>query len=189
MHFFGSERGPPRDADPVRHLPGHEHLHALGLEPRAADLDPVLHARHRARRGALSRPRTGPSTPASRRPRRQHRRRPQPLLARTQPRRRRSEPRRARRRRPRRASPRPSPGVPYCSDAALAAAADSSYSGPRRAGRARAARPRSQIGTAIAGAGAGTHPLYVPGKVYLAGPYKGAPLSLGVDHPGGLGPL
>ena len=29
-----------------------------------------------------------------------------------------------------------------------------------------------------AGAGAGTHPLYLPGKVYLAGPYRGAPLSL-----------
>ena len=41
----------------------------------------------------------------------------------------------------------------------------------------------------MAGAGAGTHPLYVPGKVYLAGPYKGAPLSLVGDHPGGLGPL
>ena len=29
----------------------------------------------------------------------------------------------------------------------------------------------------ITGAGPGTHPLYLPGRVYLAGPYQGAPLS------------
>ena len=46
----------------------------------------------------------------------------------------------------------------------------------------------SQIGTAVTGAGAGTHPLYVPGKVYLAGPYKGAPLSLAVITPAVSGP-
>ena len=34
------------------------------------------------------------------------------------------------------------------------------------------------VGTAVTGAGAGTHPLYVSCRVYLAGPYKGAPLSL-----------
>ena len=40
----------------------------------------------------------------------------------------------------------------------------------------------------LAGVGAGTHPLYVPGKVYLAGPYKGAPLSLAVVTPAVSGP-
>ena len=44
------------DADPVRHLPGHDHLHPLGLEPRDSDLDPVLHPRLRAERGGLPRP-------------------------------------------------------------------------------------------------------------------------------------
>ena len=69
-----------------------------------------------------------------------------------------------------------------------AAAASSSYSG-----LAELANPScpaaSQIGTAVAGAGAGTHPLYVPGKVYLAGPYKGAPLSLAVITPAVSGPM
>ena len=46
----------------------------------------------------------------------------------------------------------------------------------------------SQVGTAIAGAGAGTHPVYVSGKVYLAGPYKGAPVSLVVAIPALSGP-
>ena len=46
----------------------------------------------------------------------------------------------------------------------------------------------SQVGTSIVGAGAGNHPLYVPGKAYLAGPYKGAPLSLVVITPAVAGP-
>ena len=33
------------------------------------------------------------------------------------------------------------------------------------------------MGTVDAGAGAGTHQVYVQGRVFLAGPYKGAPLS------------
>jgi hypothetical protein len=40
----------------------------------------------------------------------------------------------------------------------------------------------------VAGAGAGTHPVYVPGKAYLAGPYKGAPLSLVLITPAISGP-
>ena len=40
----------------------------------------------------------------------------------------------------------------------------------------------------MVGAGAGNHPVYVPGKVYLAGPYKGAPLSLAVITPAISGP-
>ena len=46
----------------------------------------------------------------------------------------------------------------------------------------------SQVGTASAGAGPGTHPVYVHGRVYLAGPYKGAPLSLAVVVPAVSGP-
>ncbi len=78
-------------------------------------------------------------------------------------------------------------GIPYCSDAALAAAAEPSYSGLEE--EANPSCPAaSQIGTATTGAGAGTHPVYVPGKVYLAGPYKGAPLSLAVITPALSGP-
>lgn len=40
----------------------------------------------------------------------------------------------------------------------------------------------------MAGVGAGSRPLYVPGRVFLAGPYKGAPLSLAVVVPAVSGP-
>ena len=78
-------------------------------------------------------------------------------------------------------------GVPYCPDSALAAIGDSPYTGA-----AEIANPKcpaaSQIGTATAAAGAGNHPLTIPGKVYLAGPYKGDPLSLAVVTPAVSGP-
>jgi hypothetical protein len=78
-------------------------------------------------------------------------------------------------------------GVPYCPQSALDRIATPGYSG--RAEQALSACPAaSQVGTAVAGAGAGTHPLYVGGKVYLAGPYKGAPLSLVVVVPAVSGP-
>jgi hypothetical protein len=77
-------------------------------------------------------------------------------------------------------------GVPYCSDGDLAAAASKS-------GKAEQASPScpaaSQVGSVEVGAGAGTTPLYVPGKAYLAGPYKGAPLSLAIVTPAVAGPF
>jgi hypothetical protein len=78
-------------------------------------------------------------------------------------------------------------GIPYCSESALARLGDSGYSGALEA-MSPSCPPASQIGTAIAGAGAGTHPLHLPGKVYLAGPYKGAPLSLVAAIPATSGP-
>lgn len=78
-------------------------------------------------------------------------------------------------------------GVPYCPEAALSALAASGYSGA-----AEQASPKcpadSQVGTATASAGAGTHPVTFPGRVYLAGPYHGAPLSLVVVTPALEGP-
>jgi hypothetical protein len=42
----------------------------------------------------------------------------------------------------------------------------------------------SQVGTAEVGAGAGPEPFFLPGKVYLTGPYKGGPYGLAiVTHP------
>ena len=41
----------------------------------------------------------------------------------------------------------------------------------------RAARPPRQIGTTNVAAGPGSHPFHAVGKMYLAGPFKGAPLS------------
>ena len=78
-------------------------------------------------------------------------------------------------------------GIPYCSDAALAAAADPGYSGLAEQNNP-SCPDASEVGTAVTGAGAGTHPVYVDGKVYLAGPYKGAPLSLAVITPAVSGP-
>lgn len=78
-------------------------------------------------------------------------------------------------------------GIPYCSDAALAAAAAPSYSGLQQQSNP-SCPSSSQIGTATVGAGAGSHPVYLPGQVYLAGPYKGAPLSLAVITPAVSGP-
>ena len=78
-------------------------------------------------------------------------------------------------------------GIPYCSDAFLAQAASPAYSGSQE--QASPSCPAaSQVGTSVAGAGAGTHPVYLSGKVYLAGPYKGAPLSLAVITPAVSGP-
>ena len=58
-------------------------------------------------------------------------------------------------------------GVPYCPEAAIAAAATKS-------GAAEQASPScpasSQVGTLTVGAGAGPNPYYVQGKAYLAGP-------------------
>ena len=78
-------------------------------------------------------------------------------------------------------------GVPYCPESAIAQLQQSSYTG--LAEQASPACPAaSQIGTAVAAAGAGTHPLFVNGKVYLAGPYRGAPLSLVIVTPAVSGP-
>ncbi len=79
-------------------------------------------------------------------------------------------------------------GVPYCSDNALAA-----ISGAEGAGATEKANPScpaaSQVGTSQAGAGSGPYAFYAPGKVYLAGPYKGAPVSLAVITPAIAGPF
>ncbi|HWP33698.1 MAG TPA: hypothetical protein VNL97_08110 [Solirubrobacterales bacterium] len=78
-------------------------------------------------------------------------------------------------------------GIPYCPEEAIASLHTLGHTALLE--QASPACPQaSQIGSAIAGAGAGTHPLYVGGKVYLAGPYKGAPLSLVVVVPALSGP-
>ena len=77
-------------------------------------------------------------------------------------------------------------GIPYCSEAAIAAASTKS-------GREEEASPScpvaSQVGTITTGAGPGTNPYYVNGNAYLAGPYKGAPLSLVFITPAVAGPF
>jgi hypothetical protein len=76
-------------------------------------------------------------------------------------------------------------GIPYCSDAALAAAAT-------RAGKAEQANPScpaSRLGSATVGAGPGTNPFNASGTAYLSGPYKGAPMSVAVITPAVAGPF
>lgn len=76
-------------------------------------------------------------------------------------------------------------GIPYCPESAIAGLAFAS-------GLSELATPgcplQSQVGDATAGVGAGTHPLYIRGRVFLAGPYKGAPMSLVVVLPAVSGP-
>jgi hypothetical protein len=73
-------------------------------------------------------------------------------------------------------------GVARCSDARLA-----SISSAPGAGRSELADPtcpqQSRVGYTNVGVGAGPEPFYEHGSVYLAGPYKGAPLSLAIVTP------
>jgi hypothetical protein len=47
----------------------------------------------------------------------------------------------------------------------------------------------SQVGTVRTGVGAGSSPLFLPGKAYLTGPYKNAPFGLAVVVPAIAGPF
>jgi hypothetical protein len=75
-------------------------------------------------------------------------------------------------------------GVEYCPQSGIDAATASS-------GKAEIASPscpsNSQIGTVDVGVGSGT-PFHTPGKAYLAGPYKGAPISAVFVVPAVAGP-
>jgi hypothetical protein len=78
-------------------------------------------------------------------------------------------------------------GIPYCPEAALATLRDENYSG--YAERASSACPQaSHVGRIFTTTGAGSRPLSSPGDVYLAGPYKGAPLSFAFVVPATSGP-
>ena len=60
-------------------------------------------------------------------------------------------------------------------------------------GHRRAGQPElpaaSRIGSVTVGAGPGTNPFYAHGTAYLAGPYKGAPMSVAVITPAVAGPF
>ena len=76
-------------------------------------------------------------------------------------------------------------GVSKCSDAAIAAA-------KAKSGREEQANPscpaNSLVGSVEGGAGVGSQLTYVPGKIYLAGPVGGAPLSVVGIVPAVAGP-
>jgi DNA-binding beta-propeller fold protein YncE len=77
-------------------------------------------------------------------------------------------------------------GVSECSDGALAAAAGKSGAAEEQSPSCPGS---SEVGTVRVGAGAGPAPYYVTGHAYLAGPYKGAPLSLAIITPAVAGPF
>ena len=77
-------------------------------------------------------------------------------------------------------------GTTYCSDSALSSAAGKSGTDERGSASCPAS---SRVGSVTVGSGAGSTPLYVGGTAYLAGPYKGAPLSLAFITPAVAGPF
>ncbi len=80
-------------------------------------------------------------------------------------------------------------GIPYCPDAALASIPTAAGSGAAQIA-APSCPAASQIGAVRVGAGAGGNPVYVnTGRAYLAGPYKGAPLSVAFVTPAVAGPF
>lgn len=76
-------------------------------------------------------------------------------------------------------------GIPYCPEDAIAAALASSGVSEQAAPSC----PASEIGTTSTDTGTGPNPLKIGGKAYLAGPYKGAPLSMVAVTPGVAGPF
>ena len=77
-------------------------------------------------------------------------------------------------------------GIPYCPEDAIAAAA-------AKSGRQESDSPscpeHSFLGTVTTVSGTGDNPLKLPGNVWLAGPYKGAPVSLVTTTPALAGPF
>lgn len=77
-------------------------------------------------------------------------------------------------------------GIPFCADAAIAAARS-------RRGFAEATSPScpaaSQVGRTDSGYGVGSSLTYAAGRIYLAGPYNGRPLSLVAINPATVGPF
>jgi hypothetical protein len=77
-------------------------------------------------------------------------------------------------------------GIPYCPEPALAAAAANAGKSEQVASSCPAG---SLVGTASIASGTGPSPIHIDGKVFLSGPYHGAPLSLAVVTPATAGPF
>jgi hypothetical protein len=81
-------------------------------------------------------------------------------------------------------------GIGTCPDAAIARATARSNPNEGILERNSPSCPASSaLGTVTIGAGAGPNPFYTNGTAYLAGPYKGAPLSMAVITPAIAGPF
>jgi hypothetical protein len=81
-------------------------------------------------------------------------------------------------------------GVAQCSEAEIAKAKAREHPDQGALEQADPSCPAaSEVGVVNAGAGAGPNPFYTQGHAYLAGPYKGAPLSLVAIAPAVAGPF
>jgi hypothetical protein len=81
-------------------------------------------------------------------------------------------------------------GIPFCSDAQVAAAKAREHEGGGNEEIARPSCPAaSEIGHTLVGTGVGNVLAYAPGKVYLAGPYHGSAISVVAITAGVVGPF
>jgi hypothetical protein len=81
-------------------------------------------------------------------------------------------------------------GIPFCPEAAIdQARARSGAGGGQEEINAPSCPADSRIGRTLAGAGVGPELTYVPGSLYLAGPYEGAKLSVVAITPARVGPF
>lgn len=71
-------------------------------------------------------------------------------------------------------------GIPFCPETSIAAAKarERTPHGGQEELDSPSCPAASEIGRTLVGSGVGPSPVYVPGKVYLAGPYKGSALSI-----------
>jgi len=81
-------------------------------------------------------------------------------------------------------------GIPYCAESAIRQARERDQPGEGVLERASPSCPSdTEVGQVDVGVGSGPSPFFVQGRAYLAGPYKGAPLSLVVITPALAGPF
>jgi hypothetical protein len=81
-------------------------------------------------------------------------------------------------------------GVPFCPNAGIQQAKSRERIGGGRLEQSNPSCPAaSQVGTTLVGGGVGSVLTYIPGKVYLAGPYHGSPLSIAAITSGVVGPF
>jgi hypothetical protein len=81
-------------------------------------------------------------------------------------------------------------GIPYCPESGIAQAVGRTRNGDGALERqSPSCTKASEVGTADIAAGSGITPLHTAAHAYLAGPYKGAPLSVVVITPAVAGPF
>jgi hypothetical protein len=81
-------------------------------------------------------------------------------------------------------------GIKECTNAEIAQAEGRSGEGQGALELSSPSCPASsEVGVVTVGTGVGSQPYYVQGKAYLAGPYKGAPVSLAIITPAVVGPF